>query len=82
MSNIQIKLNDFMYLSLYQNQDISTGVAEVWPFSYSTNKPVGEPVVFATAGELVAIMQGCIEGDFMVFENQYTFTFEEHDNDN
>lgn len=78
-SNIQISLNEFIYLSFYQD---SNGLVEVLPINKQTGAWIGEPVRFADAGELVHIIQGCLEGDFKVFENQFVFEFEEYTNDN
>lgn len=79
MSNITVSMNEFTLLSFYQD---SSGLVEVVPIDKATGRLIGEPVRFADAGELVWIIQGCLEGDFKVFENQFVFEFEEHSNDN
>lgn len=79
MSNITVDMNEFIYLSFYQD---SNGLVEVVPIDKATERLIGEPVRFASAGELVHIIQGCLEGDFKVFENQFVFEFEEYSNDN
>jgi len=80
MANVTIGLNDFIYLSIYQDDD--TGVTEILPVRIHDNSYIGDPVIFDNAAELVHIIQGCMEGNFKVFENQWSFTYEEEANDN
>ena len=74
MANITLGFNDFIYLSMYQDDD--TGVVEIVPIRISDGSMIGEPVIFDNAVELAHIIAGCMDGDFKIFEKLYTFISE------
>ncbi len=80
MANITLGFNDFIYLSMYQDDD--TGVVEIVPIRTSDGSMIGEPVIFDNAVELAHIIAGCMDGDFKVFENRFNFEWEEEAYDN
>lgn len=79
MGNVTIPVKDKVKLSLWQcdTQHWNREVA-----LFKDGKAVGDPVHFTSASELVDIVDAVMLGDYKIFTNQYTFTWDEGSNDN
>ena len=79
MRNVIIPVKDKVKISLWQD-DVHPWNREV--ALYKDGKAVGDPVHFTSAAELVDIVDAVMLGDYKIFTDQYTFTWDEGSNDN
>jgi len=83
MSNIYIQIDDDTYLSIHQDEE--SGVQECVPMRYNDNAMLGHPIYYSTVDELADILDDVAHRDYSLFNSspkQFTFTFDEADNDN